>query len=456
MHPVIRGSLPVPKLMTVAVLLSAALLWSPVVDAQTTTEELALRAVLDRALQANLEILAARARTEAAEAEPLQAGSLPDPLLTGVFRNVGFSDITIGEEMMAGAGVRFTQALPYRGKRDLRSAVAETGVDVAESRVELIRRRVVREVAIAYLELGYLYEATAVVGDTREYLVDLEETAQARYAVGEGIQQDVLRAQVEISALLERLIVLEQQRESSETRLNRLLDQPSDTGLGVPEAPTSPPWELPLDELIDEAEQGSALVRERARQVRQQEAALQLARRGTKPDWVLGGGWLSRGDLPDVWEVNVGLTLPIYKGSKQEPAIEQATAQVRARQLEHRDATSTVAAVVREHWLHADRAARLVRLYREAIIPQATLSLESAIAGYEVGRVDFLTVLDNVVTLLTYRLEDSRQNTDYLQALAAIEEHLGRSLGVTPAAILRRALGGGEGAGSSTLTGGER
>ena len=418
---------------------------------------LPLPAMLDRALQANPEILAAGARIRAAAARPDQAGSLPDPMITGVFRNVSFSDITIGDEMMSGAGLRVSQSLPFKGKRDLRTAAASTGIDVAAAQLDVIQRRVVREVTDAYFELAYLTQAVAVVEDTRDYLISLEQTAQARYAVGEGIQQDVLKAQVEISVLMNRLITLEQQHGSVETRLNRMLDQPVTTPLSSPRLPQPPAWNLDLQQIETEAITASALVRERARQVEQTRASLQLAARDTKPDWVVGGGWMYRGELPDVWEVNVGLTLPIYKGSKQERAIEEAEARVQARQIDHRDSTGVVAAAVREHYLHADRAARLVRLYSEATIPQATLSLESAIAGYEVGRVDFLTVLDNVVTLLTYRLEHLRQSTDYLQAIAAIEEHLGRSLGVTPAAALRQlGLSDTGGTASSELTGGEK
>ena len=123
---------------------------------------------------------------------------------------------------------------------------------------------------------------------------------------------------------------------------------------------------------------------------------------------------------------------------QQDRGIVEAAATVRASELDGRDTSNIVAAVVRDQFLLAERAARLLRLYGEAIIPQATLSLESAAAGYEVGNVDFLTVLDNVVTLLTYQLEYYRQTADYLQALARIEEHVGRSLGVTPAAVLNR------------------
>lgn len=401
-------------------------------------DNLTLEALLDRALQENPEILAARARVDAAAERPGQAHSLPDPIISGIIRNVGFSGITIGDEMMSQAGIRFTQALPYRGKRDLRAAVDEQRIDVSTSQLALIMRRVVREVAEAYFELAYLGEAIDIVGDTRDYLIDFERTAEARYAVGEGIQQDVLKAQVETSILLNRLVRLDQQRDSVETALNRLLDRAVSADLGVPGETSVPDWNFTLQTLEADAVASSAVLRERARRVGQRQAALEFARSDTKPDWILSGAWMSRGQLPDIWEVNVGITLPIYKGNKQDRAITEAQAEVRASQLDHRDSTGIVTAAVRDQYLRADRAAKLQALYGDAIIPQATLSLESAAAGYEVGRVDFLTVLDNVVTLFTYQLEYYRQRADYMQALAAMEEHVGRSIGATPASIMSR------------------
>jgi outer membrane protein TolC len=251
--------------------------------------------------------------------------------------------------------------------------------------------------------------------------------------------------------------VLEQQRSSTETRLNRLLDRPVATPIAGAAQLPAPSWNLLLDGLQGEAMASSALLRERARQIDERRAALDIARSESKPDWILSGAWMNRGSLPDIWEVNVGITLPIYKDTKQDRAVAEAAAAVRASEHDLQDGSGIVAAAVRDQFLRAERAARLLQLYGEAIIPQATLSLESAAAGYEVGRVDFLTVIDNVVTLLTYQLEYYRQYADYMQALARIEEHVGRSLGATPAAVFGRiSVPAGQLESSEVIPGGDR
>lgn len=398
-------------------------------------DQLSLPQLLQEVLRSNPELHSASARLAAAGLRPDRADSLPDPTLSLVYRNVGFPEFTLGDEMMSVLGVRFTQALPASGQRPARRAVAEQGVEVAAARREALRRRLLQEATSTYYELGHVCESIEVVNETRGLLVDLYETAENRYAVGEGIQQDVLKGQVEISVLLNRLVQLDQQRATLEAALNRLRGRAASTPIGLP-APTALELEsLPLQEIADQAQAGSALLMARRQRIEEQQAAVDLARTGRRPDWMLSGAYMNRGGLTGIWEVNVGITLPIRKGSNQDLEIAENTEELQARRAEHVDASQAIDQLVYDSYLRADRAVRLTRLYEDAIIPQAVLSLESALAGYGVGKVDFLTVIDAVVTLLTYRLEISREYADYARAVARIEEHLGRSLGATPDGI---------------------
>lgn len=404
----------------------------------TAGRESGLRDLLEQALEDNPEILASRSRVLAAGERPPRARSLPDPMVGLTYRNVGFPRLSLGDEMMSVVGFRATQALPYPGKRELRAATANAGIDVAAARLSTLRRRVVRELAESWFELDYVARAIETVEETRALLENLEQTAESRYAVGEGIQQDVLKAQVEVSVLMKRLVVLEQQRDSVVTRINRIADRQPGAPVEDPAVVTPSDWEADLDSLQRLALADAALVRERARRVEHQEAAVAEARKERMPDFQISTAWMNRGGLPDIYEVNLGMSLPLYRETKQDRALAEAEDELDALRNEHADARSTVAAAVRDQYLKADRAARLMLLYRDAILPQATLSWESASAGYEVGRVDFLTVLDNLVKLLTFRIELHRQRVDYLQALARLEELTGRSLGALPPEILRR------------------
>jgi len=396
------------------------------------SEEITLEALLGELLRDNQELKAAGTRVLAANARPDRVDSLPDPSLALVYRNVGFPEFTLGEEMMTQLGVRFTQALPGKGKRSQKRALAESDIGVAEAQVESIRRRLVQEVATTFYELDYVYESIDIVQQTRQLLLDLEETAEARYAVGEGLQQDVLKGQVEISVLLNRLVQLDQQRASLEAIINRKLGRHPGMPLGRPVHHALDLNDLPIEALMPEATRSSAALAARSQRIQQQQAAVEVVRTDRRPDILLSGAYMNRGGLPGIWEVNVGFTLPVRKEGRQDLEIEEGEQELNARRVDHIDAVQAIELLVHDSYLRADRAVRLTRLYSEAIIPQAVLSLESAIAGYGVGNIDFPALLDSVVTLLTYRLELEREETNYATAIVRIEEHLGRSLGVTP------------------------
>jgi len=395
-------------------------------------DSVALATLIDELLRTNQELKAASTRVVAATSRPDRAESLPDPSLALVYRNVGFPEFTLGDEMMTMLGVRVTQALPASGKRPQRRLVAEQDVEMAAAMVESTRRRLIQEVATAYYELAYVHEAIDIVGQTRELLLDLEETAETRYAVGDGLQQDVLKGQVEISTLLNRIVQLDQQRASLEARINRLVGRKTGAPLGRPEALDLELNDIPIAAVLPEATRSSAILAARAQRIEQQHAAVELVRTDRRPDLMLSGAYMNRGGLPGLWELNIGFTLPIRKSGNQDLEIEENLQELDARRSEHVDAIQAVELVVHDSYLRTDRAIRLTRLYRDAIVPQALLSLESMMAGYGVGKVDFPAVLDSVVTLLTYRIELAREAASYAKAVVRIEEHLGRSLGATP------------------------
>ena len=243
----------------------------------------------------------------------------------------------------------------------------------------------------------FIYESIDIVHQTRALLLDLEETAETRYAVGEGLQQDVLKGQVEISVLLNRLVQLDQQRASLEAIINRKLGRHPGMPLGRPVHHALELDDLPIEALLPEAARSSAALAARSQRIQQQQAAVEVVRTDRRPDILLSGAYMNRGGLPGIWEVNVGFTLPVRKEGRQDLEIEEGEQELSARRVDHVDAVQAIELLVHDSYLRADRAVRLTRLYREAIIPQAVLSLESAIAGYGVGNIDFPALLDSVV-----------------------------------------------------------
>ncbi len=132
--------------------------------------------------------------------------------------------------------------------------------------------------------------------------------------------------------------------------------------------------------------------------------------------------------MPEMYGVNVGVKLPLYFWQKQRPALAEAAASAGAERERMENITALLFFKIKDRYLAATTAGRLAKLYSTTIIPQSSLTLESAIAGYEVGKLDFLSLLDNLVTLRNYELSYYEQLSNVEKAIAALEPFVGINL----------------------------
>ena len=343
-------------------------------------------------------------------------------------RNSGLGDYTVGDDPAAGLSLGFSQEIPYPGKLSLRSEIEERGVWRAERQQRLIELRVLSEVKATFFELSFVIESLKIVRRTRKTLIQFERTAAVRYEVGKGIQQDVFRAQVEISRLLETITTLQQRRGSLKARLNQLLNRPAGAELGDPPRITPFRLDTPYEELVEQARHDSPAIRERQHAVEQGEKALALARRDLYPDFVLGGSYVDRGDFDPLYQVTLGLKIPLYRNRKERLRIDESAARLGALVQTRQSTLESVEARVRDFYLQAESAQQNVDLYERGLLEQATLALESATSAYETGVVDFLTLLDNVLRLQNDQVQYYRYVTNVAIAMARMEPDLNREL----------------------------
>ncbi|MBI4714588.1 MAG: TolC family protein [Nitrospirae bacterium] len=384
--------------------------------------------LIREALENNPEIQAARARWEAAQRRIQPAGALPDPFLAFRLQNIGSGRLTVGEEEMSTAGVTISQEVPFPGKRPLMEKMARGEADREEAEVRAVEWRVIGDLKRTWFNFYLSEKSIEILRQAKILLETLTETARSRYAVGKGIQQDVLRAQVEHSRFLEQVILLEQERATDQARINRLLNRPIGAPLGHPGEPVPPGTVPPLEELESLLLEKSPLLQEAKKTIGVREAALDLARKQYYPDLEFSGGYFSRGDLPEMVEAMVGLRIPLYSARKQGPRVEAARSDLSSAEKAHEETRLALLYRLRELTLEARAAKEQSDLLEQGILPQAMLSMESARSGYEVGTVDFLTLLDNLVTLLKDRLEYHEAHVRYVKAMAGLEEAIGADL----------------------------
>jgi outer membrane protein TolC len=397
-------------------------------DATSPTSLGALVGELERV---NPELQAARREIDMRVAGIAPAGALPEPTFSAGYMSE-FAAVPFfppGDSPLAFRQFSFSQEFPFPGKRGLRTRIASTEADAARWNYEATRRRLVSDLKSAYFEYAYTVRTIDVVQRNKTLLEQMRQIAEARFSVGKATQQDVLKAQVEISLLLERLAVLEQQRASVQAQINGLLYRQPDTPLGpVGEyAPIAPPENL--DMLRALAEKNSAALKRDETGINRGQQALALANKELRPDFgVTVSSQKYTGGMPWMYGVDFMVRLPLYWQHKQRPMIAEAAASLESARAMRNNTLATEQAQVTQEYLAATTSQRLVDLYSDTILPQARLTLESSLASYQVGTVDFLTLLSNYQTVLSYEVSYEEQAARYRQALARLEPFIGEEL----------------------------
>jgi outer membrane protein TolC len=350
-----------------------------------------------------------------------QVKALPDPMVSaGWAGNLAPFSVMRGDNSSY-RGLTVSEQFPYPGKLKLRGEIASKEAEAAQSDYEAIRRRVSAEVKAAYYDYFYFDQAIQTTERNKELLEKLSKIAEARYRVGKAMQADVLRSQVEISLLIEKLTVLEQQRATAQARLNVSM-------VRSPESPLPPTAEVQpatmrysLDELYALAAANDTTVLRNKTMVEKGHLGVALAQREYRPDIGVSYMYQQRSALPDMNGVTFSVSIPVFYKSKQRQGVAEATETLLSAEKMRDHRLNEVRFELKQQYLGAKASERLLTLYSKGVVPQSSLALESSMASYQVGNVDFLSLLANFTTLLNYETDYYRQVADYQTALARIE-----------------------------------
>ncbi|MGH9260498.1 MAG: TolC family protein, partial [Acidimicrobiales bacterium] len=280
-----------------------------------------------------------------------------------------------------------------------------------------------------YYDVAYMDRGLDVMGRTLGLLRDLLDVATTMYAVGSGLQQDVLRAQVEVARMAEEITRMGQERIAAAARLNTLLGREATSLIGAVELPLPPADELPpVDSLVAWASASRPALRAGAERLAAADASLTAARRELFPDFQVGVAYQRRPDFPDMVSLMVGINLPLFAGSKQLPMRREMAAMRDMSQADLLNLRNETVARIVELRARVERDRNLARLYRTSILPQARSAVGAALASYRVGRVTFMTLVDNQMTVNRYEIETHRLSADYQQAAGELEAVVGREV----------------------------
>ena len=401
-----------------------------------TEATLSVAEAVKLALANNPGLAAARAATQAKHHFPPQAGSLPDPVITLQAMNLPADSFSATQENMTQMQFGLSQKLPFPGKLALkeRSAtwIAEAaGFSEAETRLQLVRH-----VRLSWWNLFYLKRSIAIVKRNQELLRQFTSIAGSKYKLGKGLQQDVLLAQLELSKLLDRELQLTAADKRERARLNALTGRPAETPLRLPDT---------VNEQLPETADGTALqaealatrpwLAEQQALVQASEAKIDLAGMERYPDFTIAAAYgvrqginpVNRQSRPDLASAMLSFNVPLFSAARQQRLLDQRKAERLEASYRLEDMRHAVEAEVAEALAAYSGAAGQARLFRQGIIPQASQTVASMLAGYQVGKVDFLNLVNAQITLYNYETMYWKSFAEAKQALANLDAATGRS-----------------------------
>jgi cobalt-zinc-cadmium efflux system outer membrane protein len=415
--------------------LAISLGFLPLMPVSCSARELVLDSLIAEALRANPDLQAAMLRYEAFEAKVPQAGSLPDPVFKATASNLPVDSWSLDQSPMSGVELMLTQKIPFPGKRGLAKGTARNLAEKTKQDYQSTKNLVLSELKENYYQLYLLQKSIEITERNKRLIEDFARIASTKYSVGKGIQQDVLKAQVEVSKMIDKLISLEEMREAVEAKINILLSRNPQDSLGQTSDLAFRELTYSEDELQNLAVENNPHLIGKGFLVSASQSTYRLARREYWPDFTLSASYRIRDEVKmdpvmgeDFFSVSAAINIPLYFWSKQKKKVQEKALDLESSRQEYEDVKNNVKFMVSKLFYSLEKFRKEIELYQTAILPQARQSLESARSGYQVDKVDFLTLLNNQVTLFNYEIAYHQALSSYFKTIARLEEMVGSSL----------------------------
>ena len=399
-------------------------------SAQSEKPRLNVDQMVEEALKNNPEISAAKIKWEVFKERIPQASALEDPMfgfgIVSLPTNFSFRD-----EDMTMKEFSISQKFPFPGKRPLMKEMASKEAEAVSADIQGKIHQIIKDVKTAYYDLSHSYRATEVTQRNKRILEDFAKIAETRYAVGEGIQQDVFKAHVEVSKMVNELIMLSQRKKALEAKLNALLNRPPETPVGEPEEVVFRKFPFIVEELQKMALETNPALMGMKKMIEAKGKAHALAKREYYPDFNFKFAYGQRDNGPDMRRRDmltgmVEMNIPIFYKSKQDRKVAETKAEILATEAQYRAMKNEVLFMITDMASMIQRGERQIELYKTGIIPQANLQINSAMSSYRVNKADFMTLLDSQMTLYKYELEYHQALTEYEKNVANIGAAVGK------------------------------
>src|SRR5712691_703169 len=388
-----------------------------------------LHDLVQEAEQRNPRIAASFHAWQAARNVPKQASALPETQVSVQQFSVGsprpFAGYSNSDFAYIGFGT--SQDIPYPGKRQLRASVAEHEADSMEAQTDSMRRTVVGNLKMVYFRLAYIQQTLSVLQRSETLLTQVREASEARYRVGQGNQQDVLKAQLQHTKILQEIAHHHQEEGLLEARIKQVLGRPQESADIVAETLTLRALPYTAAELLQRAREQNPDVHSKQASIRQQDTQVDLAHKEFRPDFNVGYTYEhNASQFKDYYMASFSVRLP-NRGRQRAALAEAEQKQERARH--ELDAESQrVLSEVQQQYVRATTSEERLKIYSDGLVPQSEATFQSALSAYQSNRQDFESLLSGFLDVLNLDLEYRNELVEHESALAELERLTGVDL----------------------------
>ena len=398
-------------------------------------ELLSLDDLIDEALEKSPYVQVFKMNKDALWERPSQVKFWDDPKVTLGVTNLPTDDFDFNKQDMTQKTVSVMQNIPFPGISRLKEKAAVEEAKGAEKELANVEIRTVNAVKTTYYDLYFVHNAIKITDENIDLMKKFVELTQSKYEVGNGLQEDILKAQVELYKLQEKMINLQQKEASIKADMLRLLNRKNGGQLqGVPKIEKTVNT-LSFEDLKITVLEENPLLQQLDHTVAQKETEYLLAKKSYFPKFSITAAYGQRDDWksadrdrPDFMSLLVGVDVPIWFKSKQNKKVAETQIRIMQAKAQLQSMQNDISFKLNDILTKIKKEKALVVLYKEQIIPEASQSLDSNMSAYQVGRLDFLNLLNSQMTLLNYEIKFHKVMSDLEKNFADLEVVVGKRI----------------------------
>lgn len=394
-----------------------------------------LDSLITAAVKLSPKIKMLKAKLNAAEDRVPQVSNLPDPMLTLGMMNLPTNSFSFSQEAMTGKVVGLSQHFPFPGKLSTMGKISEKDAEIVKQEIEDAKNEIIKNITNAYYELAFVRKALSIEKESRTLLKNIADVVRTKYSVNSASQQNLLKVELQITNINDKLDQLAEKEQSQRSIINSYIFKPAGSPVGTTEDFDFKFLSLTQARLDSIAKADRPFLK--GINIAERKAALQksLAGYGYYPNFTLGVQYTQRDriaktntNLHDLVSLVVGISLPLNYGGKVSAKVQETESMEELYRQQYNASLQMLNSNFGSAISKLNTLKKRIRLIENGLYPQADQTLKAAMASYQVGKIDFINVIDSENKLYRIKTNLYRLKTNYLKEIASLEFLVGSKL----------------------------